>query len=422
MGLKKIFFVSALVLSSLTAVAGEHEKAGKIQPYGFVRTYAAYDSRESLSSIEDLFYYMPKDQNMVGGNDLNAVSSFRFAAITSRLGVDVKGYEFGGWDMGAKIEADFYAGVSGVTGTALMRLRQAYVTFGYDDLSFKVGQAWHPLASDQPDVLSLNAGAPFNPFSRTPMFLVDYEFGDFSVDLAAIWQMQYTSAGPDGAVANYIKYSKTPEMYLGVNYSDDGFLARVGVDMLSIKPRHINSAGETLSDRITTFNPFVYLQYSDDDFTVKAKTVFAQGGEHMNLNGGYAVTADSAVDGVLDDETSWNYTPTRNSSSWISLKYGRKLQGVLFAGYVKNFGTAKEIISPEYLYFSKNSFSNMNSMWRITPTILYNLGKLTFGLEYDVTSVQYGEFDGRDASFGLATKNLHWVTNHRVQAMVKFTF
>ncbi len=46
---------------------------------------------------------------MAGDNDLNAVGSFRFAALTSRLGVDVKGYRFGGWDMGAKIETDFYA-------------------------------------------------------------------------------------------------------------------------------------------------------------------------------------------------------------------------------------------------------------------------------------------------------------------------
>ena len=335
MNLKRILAASAALLLSLAAMAGE--KDGKIQLYGFIRTYAAYDSRESLSGVEDLFYYMPKDQDMAGENDLNAVGSFRFAALTSRLGVDVKDYEFGGWDMGAKIETDFYAGVTGVT--------------------VKVGQAWHPLASDQPDVLSLNAGAPFNPFSRTPLFLVGYELGDFSVDLAAIWQMQYTSAGPDGASADYIKYGKTPEIYLGLNYANDGFLARLGVDMLSIKPRHINSAGESLSDRITTFNPFLYLQYSDDDFTVKAKTVFAQGGEHMNLNGGYAVTAASAENGVLDPDASRNYTPTRNSSSWISLKYGRALQGVLFAGYVKNFGTAEEIASPDYLYFSKNSYS-----------------------------------------------------------------
>ena len=62
---------------------------------------------------------------------------------------------------------------------------------------------------------------------------------------------------------------------------------------------------------------------------------------------------------------------------------------------------------------------------------MYNLGKFTVGLEYEVTSVQYGDFDnkveeGVPQSYnwrkGLATENLHWVTNHRVQAMVKFTF
>lgn len=419
MNLKNLIVGSAAVLLSVAAVAGEHD--GKVQLYGFIRTYAAYDSRESLSSTEDLFYYMPYDRDMVGENDLNAVNSFRFAALTSRLGVDVKDYEIGGWEMGAKLEADFYAGVSGVTGTAQLRLRQAYVTFGYDDLSFKVGQAWHPFAADQPDVLSLNSGAPFNPFSRTPLFQISYEFGDFSVDLAAIWQMQYTSAGPDGALADYMKYGKTPEIYLGLNFENEGFLGRVGVDMLSIKPRHINAAGEALSDRITTFSPYLYLQYAAGDFSVKAKTVYAQAGEHLNLNGGYGVTASSAVNGVLDESASWSYAPTRNSSSWISLKYGRDFQGVLFAGYVKNFGTAEEIVDSGHLYFSKNSFSNMNSMWRVTPTVLYNLGKLTFGLEYDITGVQYGEW-GDGACFGLATENLHWVTNHRVQAMVKFTF
>ena len=417
----KIFFISALALSFCGHLrADDYDKPGRIQLYGFIRNYMAYDSRESVSGTEDLFYYLPMDQDLSStGNDLNAVSSFRFAALTSRLGVDIKDYEFGDWEMGAKIEADFYAGVSGVTGTAYYRLRQAYVTFENDDLTFKVGQAWHPMSVDQPDVLALNGGSPFNPFSRTPVFQISYEFDDFSIDLAAIWQMQYTSAGPDGALADYIKYSKTPEIYLGLNYSEDDFLARVGVDVLSIKPRHINSSGELLSDRITTVSPFLYLQYSDDKFVFKAKTIYAQAGEHMNLNGGYGVTATSDVS---NSETSWSYTPTRNSSSWISLAYGRRVQGVLFAGYVKNFGTAEPIVSSDYLYFSKNSYSNMNAMWRLTPTIIYNLGKLAFGLEYDITSVQYGDWATSGDNYGLATENLRWVTNHRVQAMIKFTF
>ena len=108
--------------------------------------------------------------------------------------------------------------------------------------------------------------------------------------------------------------------------------------------------------------------------------------------------------------------------------YGKKTQWILFAGYVKNFGTkddlygAKDGYAPAAnLYFSKNSFSNLNSLWRITPTVVYNLGKIQFGLEYELTSAQYGKFGLSDKS-ALATEDLHWVTNNRLQAMVRYSF
>ena len=413
MNIKKILFVSLLSLSAASAFA---QGGAQLKWYGFVRNYYAYDSRECVAGTEDLFTYLPKDEKIVDGTDLNEVSSFRFAALTSRLGVDVSGYEVEGWKLGAKIETDFYAGVSGVSGTAFLRLRQAYLTMARNGLSFKFGQAWHPLAADMPDVISLNAGAPFNPFSRTPLVLADYTLAPgLTLTGAALWQMQYNSAGPEGQVANYIKYGCTPELYLGLTYREGGFTVRGGADLLSIKPRRFDATGtHKVSDRITTVSPYLYLQYSKDDLTVRAKTVYAEAGEHMNLNGGYAVSA-------INTDGSWEYTPTRNSSSWISIRYGKKVQGVFFAGYVQNFGTSKDIVDNSMLYFSKNSYSNLNSLWRITPTIIYNLGKLQFALEYELTSAQYGEFGAGDTR-ALATHNLHSVTNNRVQAMVKYSF
>lgn len=413
MNIKKILFVSMLSLSAASAFA---QGGAQLKWYGFVRNYYAYDSRECVAGTEDLFTYVPKDENIVDGTDLNEVSSFRFAALTSRLGVDVSGYEFEGWKMGAKIETDFYAGVSGVSGTAQLRLRQAYLTMARNGWSFKFGQAWHPLAADMPDVISLNAGAPFNPFNRTPMVLADYNLAEgLTLTGAALWQMQYNSAGPAGQSANYIKYGCTPELYLGLTYRTGRFLVKGGADLLSIKPRRFDSTGtRKVSDRITTVTPFLYLQYAKDDLMVRAKYVFAQAGEHMNLNGGYGVTA-------INDDGSWEYAPTRNTSSWVCIRYGRKVQGVLFSGYVKNYGTAKDILSNSMLYFSKNSYSNLNSLWRITPTIIYNLGKLQFALEYELTNAWYGEFGINDTK-ALATQNLHNVMNHRVQGMVKYSF
>ena len=407
---KKIILAIALLAATLSAAA--QENTPKLKWYGFIRNYAVADTRESVYGTEDFFYYVPKDTKMVDGVDLNAQKTFAFAAITSRLGLDVTGYEVEGWKVGAKIEADFYAGVSGVTGTALFRLRQAYLTLAKGSFSAKIGQAWHPMAADMPHVFALNTGAPFGPFSRTPQATLDLKLSsELTLTASAIWQMQYTSAGPNGASADYIKYAGTPEVYLGLGYKANGFAAKAGVDVLSIKPRH-NDGVRKVSDRITTVSPFLYAEYSKGLFAVKAKTIFAQAGEHMNLNGGYGV---SAVNG----DGSWEYAPTRNSSSWISFSYGKKAQVVLFGGYVRNFGTAKELVGQ--LYFSKNSFSNMNRMFRVTPELIYNLGKVAFGLEYELTGVQYGSFGVNDRH-GLATENLHWICNNRIQLMVKYTF
>ena len=407
---KKIILAIALLAATLSAAA--QETAPKFKWYGFIRNYAVADTRESVYGTEDFFYYVPKDVKMVNGTDLNAQKTFAFAAITSRIGLDVTGYEVSGWNVGAKLEADFYAGVSGVTGTALLRLRQAYVTLAKGGFSAKIGQAWHPMAADMPHVFSLNTGAPFGPFSRTPEVVLEGKLSDaVTLTGALLWQMQYTSAGPEGASANYMKYSGIPELYLGLSYKANGFTGRVGVDMLSIRPRH-NDGTRKVSDRITTVSPFIYLEYTKNLFSVKAKSIFAQAGEHMNLNGGYGVSA-------VNSDGSWSYSPTRNSSTWVSLSYGKKLQGVLFAGYVRNFGTKDALVGD--LYFSKNSFSNMRQMYRIAPEVIYNLGKVAFGLEYEMTSVQYGDFGLNDV-YGLANENIHCVANHRFQLMVKYTF
>ncbi|MBP5218612.1 MAG: hypothetical protein J6Z47_06675 [Bacteroidales bacterium] len=418
----------SMLLLVLCGSVFAQDKAGTLKPYGFVRNFFAFDTRESLSGTEDFFYYVPKDVDLSSeGVDLNEQATFRFAALTTRLGVDLVGFEYEGFKIGGKIETDFYSGVSGVTGTATLRLRQAYATIGRNNWLVTAGQAWHPMAADMPDVFSLNTGAPFGPFSRTPQVKVDWKVADgISFTGSALWQMQYTSAGPGGASANYIKYGCTPELYFGVSYTDGGFTGRIGVDMLSIKPRW-NNGVKKVSDRITTVSPFVYAQYKKDLFSVKVKSIFAQAGEHFNLNGGYGVSA-------INQDGSYEYTPTRNSSTWVSLAYGKKVQYILFGGYVRNFGTKENLYGAEgnyapasYLYFSKNSYSNMNRMWRLTPTIIRNIGKFALGIECEITSVQYGDYYSFGGAKylgvnGLATDNLHWVTNNRVQALMKFTF
>jgi hypothetical protein len=397
-----------------------------------------------VSGTGDLFYYLPKDVALNdAGEDINATSSFRALALTSRLGVDVSGYSIGNVHFGAKIEGDFYSGLSNssnanagkffpgntkISGTAAARLRQAYATITWKELGkeqknsvgLKLGQAWHPMAADMPHLFSLEAGAPFGPFSRTPQVTMDANLGEhWILSAAAIWQMQYQSSGPVGASALYMKYGKTPEMYAALAYKSKGFLMRAGVDVLSITPRLFNAEGLKVNERKTSVLGYVYAQYSYKKFGIKAKTTFGQGGEHMNLMSGYAKVGENS-------DGSWNYASLRNSSSWLSLSYGKKWQGVLYLGYIKNLGLAKEASAPlakADVYFCGNGFSNINQMYRINPQLIYNIGKLNVGLEYQWTAVQYGEYeDGKLDAHGLAQKNLHWVGNNRLNLMVKYNF
>lgn len=453
--MKRVYLIlSAVLLSLCTLNVSASGKEQKPEPknnfklYGFIRNYFIFDSRESVSGTGDLFYYLPKDVNMKDGIDVNDQSSFRFLALTSRLGVDVSGYQLGNVHFGAKIEGDFYSGLSSssnasvseyfpgntkISGTATARLRQAYATVTWKELplgvngkasvGLKIGQAWHPMAADHPHLFSLEVGAPFGPFSRTPLVQMDANLGDnWVISGAAIWQMQYQSTGPIGASAIYMKYGKTPEMYAAVAYKSNGFLLRAGVDVVSIKPRVLGSVNDKVvkvSDRKTSLLGYVYTQYSYKKFAVKAKTTFGEGGEHMNLMSGYAKVGENS-------DGSWNYASMRNSSSWLSMSYGKKWQGVLFLGYVKNLGLADAASGPIAkgdVYFCSNGFSNINQMYRINPQIIYNIGKMNIGLEYQFTGVQYGKYDnGCLNEYALAVNDLHWVGNHRVNMMIKYNF
>ncbi len=443
--MKKSFItLAAVALLAPAAVAfasepaaepAKTEKPAHFKFYGFIRNYFAFDSRESKAGTKDLFYYLPLDESLnANGTDINANPSFRFLAITSRLGLDVKDYQIGKTKVGAKVETDFYCMNGNV---AVLRLRQAYATLGWDNLgndgtqstSLKIGQAWHPMAADQPYVIDLETGTPFSAFSRTPQVMVDHNFSkNFALTAGVLWQMQYLSAGPKGASDTYIKYSCTPEFYAGLTMkTNHGFLARVGADVLSIKPRVRNSEGEKVSDRITTVNPYVYAKYDSRDFSINAKVIYASAGEHFNMLSGYGVTK-------VESDGSWDYAPLHSTASFLSVKYGRKVQVQGMIGYMKNLGTSKALYEdaahPGYtstsnVYISGNGFHNLNQLIRVTPTVVYNLGKLSFALEYDITAAQYGKYAVAghvNSSNGLVDGDLHWITNHRLLGMVKFTF
>lgn len=422
--MKKTFLLTALavLLPALPLCAGDGASRPVFKPYGFVRTYSIFDSRESSCGTQDLYYFCPKDE-LPGkdGKDLNALPSWKMVALSSRIGVDISGFRYGGMALSAKIEADFY---NMNKSTAVLRLRQAFVTMRWKELwnreryslSLSVGQKWHPMAVDMPNVVSLETGAPFNPFNRSPQLTATLGLGGhFALTGSLLYQMQYLSTGPAGKSQDYLKHSCIPEMYAGVEFADGGLSAKLGVDLLNIRPR--TKAGDVkVSERLLTVSPFAYLKYTAGAFAIDAKTILAEAGEHLNLLTGYGVSGQQA-------DGSREYTPMRSTASYLSMKYGKKLQFMMMAGYMKLLGT-KDRLEVEF-YHNASGAANLCQSFRLTPTVAWNWGKLTLALEYNLTRTQFGSLSehrfGADDR-GVATEGLHWVTNHRVLTMLKYSF
>lgn len=410
--MKKTLFIAAL-MSMFIGGAKAQEKPS-IKLYGFIRNYACFDTRESMTSNSEQFYYMPKDEAFdANGDDINEQPNMMLLSITTRLGANITGPEFLGAKTSAKIEADF-AGFG--TSNTVLRIRQAYAKMDWEKNSVLLGQAWHPMMGDMmPDVFSLETGAPFTPFSRTPQLRYDYKNKGFTLTATALYQFQYTSYGPDGSSFNYARNAIVPELYFQAMYKNGGFQVGAGVDLLTIKPRqkfeHNGATYKCKEDPVVSVSPTLFASYKNGNWGVKGRFTYAQNAAHLSMISGYGVTN-------IDANGEQEYGTLNSVGGWVDVTYKQPLKkGFLtfccFAGYTKNLGCQDDIVGPIYMRGEKN----MDNMWRVAPSVLYTHNAMSFGIEYNPTTVAYGTADSR-----YKVKDKHNVTNHRICAMMKYNF
>jgi len=118
-------------------------------------------------------------------------------SVNTRLGFDITGTSVLGAKTSGKIEADF-AGFG--TTYYVFRIRQAYMKLNWDKTELLIGQTWHPLFGNVvPTTFSANAGAPFQPFNRSPQVRLKQNLSStLSFTAAALYEMQYCTQGPSG--------------------------------------------------------------------------------------------------------------------------------------------------------------------------------------------------------------------------------
>ena len=385
-----------------------------VKLYGFVRNYACFDTRESLTSNSEQFYYMPKDELLdAAGKDINEQPNMMLLSITTRLGLNVTGPEFLGAKTSAKIESDF-AGFG--TSNTVLRIRQAYAKMDWEKHNVLVGQAWHPMMGDMmPDVFSLETGAPFTPFSRTPQVRYNYVNKGWTLTATALYQYQYTSYGPDGASFNYARNAAVPEMYLQAMYKNDNFMIGAGIDILTLKPRQSYTlSAETYKcneNLFTSFSPTIFASYKKGNWGFKSRITYAQNAAHMSMISGYAVTK-------IKENGEQEYGSINSIGGWFDYTYKEQLKkGYLtwcwFVGYTKNLGCKDDIVGPIYMRGERN----MDRMWRDALSVLYTHNAMSIGIEWSTTRVAYGKADSR-----YKVSDTHTVENNRICAMLKYNF
>jgi len=380
--------------------------------YGFVRGDVYYNTRSNIEAVDGLFYIFPKNNmNDADGKDLNETPSSSFYTFTTRLGMNIKGPDIGSAKASANIESDF----GGTTDISFMlRIRQAYVKLDWEKgSSLILGQTWHPLFGDvMPNVLNLATGAPFQPFNRSPQINYQYRSGGLKLTASAIYQLIYTSVGPDGKNEKYQKNGILPELYAGFDYKKGNFLAGAGVDMISLKPRLQSTAGNNVykvNERVTAFSYDLHAKYTQEMFQLSGKTLIASNQTHTVMLGGFGV---SEIDSRTGEQ---KYTPFKHSTSWFNFVYGKKYQGGIFAGYSKNLGTSKSLVSVDKIY---GSGTDIDQFVNLTCHLKYNLPHWNVGLGYTWATASYGDIRLSDGK----VINTHDVTNHRVEAIFMYLF
>lgn len=432
--MKHLYLFSFLFVSLTLLSAQEKKEKPSINFYGFVRNEVAVDTYHGVESFNDIFYLLPLYQENELGEEINKdVESYLTTAAT-RLGLKIAGPEVFGAKTSGVIEFDF----GGITSQypTLFRMRHAYTNFAWENSSLLVGQTWHPFwgGSDFPKTGSLNTGAPFHAFNRSPQVTYKYTTKCGTVlSAAAVYENQYTSKAfydisDDVDKTKAMRYGAIPEIVAGVTHYTENMAFGVLGEYKSILPTNTNEYGYQTDASKTSFGATAYTRYKKDKFFFLAKGTYGQDLTHLTMPGGYGVSG-------IKENGDYEYTNYKNLALLANAVYGKKWQIGGFVGYGKNFGTTDALYDMNRIVEEQESveidgistmttgtFLSMQEMYRASVHGALNIKNLRFVLEYEMTSANYGKAGtAMNLSDGLYNET-HRATNHRTVLLMMYMF
>lgn len=421
--IKIIVLLTLIILSGFQIKAQEASQKPTISFYGFVRNEFFVDTYKGIDGAHEQYYLLPiyvgKDAN---GEDINEQTSANLSAVATRMGANISGPEIFGAKSVANLEFDFGGIVS--SEPTLFRIRKAYTALKWEKSSLLMGQTWHPFWGGDifPTVGSLNTGAPFQPFNRSPQLRYDYKMGNLKLTGAAVYQLQYTSRALNSSHQSTPSQAKrngvVPELIANVEYRKEAVVLGAGISNNITKPKMTvtNDAGDLYKadEKLSSMAYIGYVQYKKDKLKFLLKGTYGQNLKHLLMPGGYGI---ATRDGITGEETYTNYN---NASTYMNIVYGKKWQVGLMAGYGVNMGTQDALANIGGAAVTTGLFQTIQNFNRVSPHVALNVSKLRLVLEYERTSAAYGAgtFQFEDGLYS----DTHVATNNRVVFMMMYFF
>ncbi len=385
-----IFFLLLIVLIfkifSLSAQETNPSKFG-VKLSGFINAYFIADSRQSWNSRECSVMLYPKNiLKDPDGKDINGNAIFDQYAMNSRLTATFTAPDAFGAKVSGVIESDFTGSTN--NGLNQLRLRHAYVKFNWPHSELLAGQYWHPFEVNEisPDVIAVNAGAPFHPHARYPQVRYTQTFGKIDIIGTAISQRDNADSGPSDVSSNYMMNSAIPSLDLQLQYKSDALFYGIGGDFKRIVPRLETLKGYKADESLNSFSGIAFIQIKTANYFYRLQGLYGGNLFDRLLPGGYGVTT---IDPITDRR---EYANINYLTVWgqISKRTGR-IQPALFVGLAKNEGSNKTI-NPDNTY---GRALDVDYLYRISPQVLFISNKVVLGIETEYTAAAYGKPDAK---------------------------
>ena len=384
--------------------------------YGFVRSDYIFDSRKSAMAREDQLNLYPldvvKDAN---GKDVNAVAQSNFLAVTSRLGVKVKGPDVWGAKMSGTIEGDFYATLEANVGS--LRLRHAYISMDWSKTSLTMGQTWYPTFIPEvfPGVANFNTAILFNPFGwATQVKLKQALSKEISITATAYKEREFAAAAITGSAANAPTInSALPTLNAQLQYKGKNIFLGAGFEYKSLQPLTDNGASPKLvtSEKVNSSSVFAYGKYTNDVITIKAYGISGGNMNNLVMVGGFT---GNTIGGIQ------SYDPTKTTALWIDIaSNGKTIAPGFFFGTTKNEGAGTAAGTAAQIYGRGVSGARViDNVWRTSARIDFKKNKFRVSPELEYTGATWGDAD----LFGKATTNKKDVGNFRTMVSCVYSF